>query len=75
VAILPTASRLDDTGPRYERIFSELGAGAVRSLDYKRRDDTDNAEWLGFLREATGIFLSHQHRWIAQHHLSFQREP
>mgnify|MGYP001414789625 CR=1 FL=1 len=60
IAVLPTASRLDDTGERYETIFSDLGVAEVRSLDYKRRQDTDvHPNWMGFLREeATGIFLT-----------------
>lgn len=58
VAVIPTASRLDDTGARYERIFAELGAGEARSLEFKRREDAGNAEWLAYLREATGIFLT-----------------
>lgn len=59
IAIIPTASRLDDTGTRYERIFGDLGVSGVRSLDFKRREDAGNSEWLGWLREeATGIFLT-----------------
>lgn len=58
IAVIPTASSLEDTGARYETIFADLGVGAVRSLDYKVREDTDHPEWLGWLREATGIFLT-----------------
>lgn len=57
IAIIPTASELDDTGQRYERLFSALGAEA-RSLDYRRRGDTENPEWLEQLGQATGIFLT-----------------
>lgn len=58
IAVIPTASRLDDTGSRYERIFRELGAADALALDYKRREDADNPEWLAYLREATGVFLT-----------------
>jgi cyanophycinase len=59
IAVIPTASRLEDTGTRYERIFGELGVAAARSLDFKRREDAGNSEWLAWLRdEATGIFLT-----------------
>jgi cyanophycinase len=58
IAILPTASRLADTGARYERIFAELGAGAARSLEFKQRDDTQHTEWLEWLRDASGIFFT-----------------
>ena len=58
VAVIPTASRLEDTGARYERIFRELGAGDARSLELKRREDASQEEWLAYLREATGVFLT-----------------
>jgi cyanophycinase len=59
IAIIPTASRLEDTGARYEKIFGDLGVAAVRSLDFKRREDAGNTEWLSWLgEEATGIFLT-----------------
>jgi cyanophycinase len=58
IAVIPTASRLDDTGARYERIFRELGAGSTRALDYKRREDATRSDWLEYLRESTGVFLT-----------------
>lgn len=58
IAVIPTASRLDDTGRRYERIFRELGAADALALDYKRREDADNPEWLAYLNAATGVFLT-----------------
>jgi cyanophycinase len=58
IAVIPTASRLDDTGTRYERIFRELGAADARSLEFKRREDAGNREWIDYLREATGVFLT-----------------
>jgi cyanophycinase len=58
IAVIPTASRLDDTGRRYERIFRELGAADSLALDYKRREDADNPKWLAYLHEATGVFLT-----------------
>ncbi|PRQ09328.1 cyanophycinase [Enhygromyxa salina] len=58
IAVIPTASRLDDTGARYERIFRELGAADALALDYKRREDADNPKWLEYLHGATGVFLT-----------------
>jgi cyanophycinase len=58
IAVIPTASELEDTGQRYEHLFRSLGAGLSRSLDYRRRSDTDNPELLGWLGNATGIFLT-----------------
>lgn len=58
IAVIPTASELEDTGTRYEGLFLELGAGQAQSLDYRRRTDTDDPERLKWLRNATGIFLT-----------------
>lgn len=58
IAVIPTASKLDDTGSRYERIFRELGAGEARSLDFRRREDAGKRDWLRFLDDATGVFLT-----------------
>lgn len=58
IAIIPTASRLDDTGARYERIFRELGAGQARALEFRRREDANHPDWLAYLREASGVFLT-----------------
>jgi cyanophycinase len=58
IAIIPTASELDDTGQRYEGLFRALGAEEACSLDYRRRADTENPQWLEQLGRATGIFLT-----------------
>lgn len=58
IAVIPTASELDDTGARYERIFRELGAGHTRALEFRRREDAGHPEWLAYLRDATGVFLT-----------------
>ena len=36
IVVLPTASRLADTGARYEKIFRGLGAARVDSVDSTR---------------------------------------
>jgi cyanophycinase len=58
IAVIPTASERDDTGPRYERIFKDLGAKSVRSFDFASRADAENDKETDDLREASGIFLS-----------------
>jgi len=58
IAVIPTASRLPDTGSRYVELFQKLGAGEVQSLEYKERTDTSHPEWLAYLDDATGIFLT-----------------
>ncbi|CUK16823.1 MULTISPECIES: cyanophycinase [Ruegeria] len=58
IVVIPTASMLEETGPDYNRIFSELGAGKVEFLPISRRADCDNPDYAGMLDRATGIFLT-----------------
>lgn len=58
IVVLPTASRLADTGARYEKIFSGLGAGRVSSVDFDSRVQCENPESLRRIGEATGIFFT-----------------
>ncbi len=58
IAVIPTASALADTGSRYEKLFTKLGAARVDVLAYAERKDAENAEWLRALDKATGIFLT-----------------
>jgi cyanophycinase len=58
IAIIPTASELDSTGPRYRKLFKKLGAAEAWVLDYRERADTDRADWLDQLKDATGIFMT-----------------
>jgi cyanophycinase len=56
--VLPTASRLADTGARYERIFRALGAGQVSAVDFDSRAECEDAEQLERIRQASGIFFT-----------------
>lgn len=38
IAVIPTASRLEETGERYERLFRGIGAGEVLVLDFDQRN-------------------------------------
>ncbi|MCO4760705.1 MAG: cyanophycinase [Myxococcales bacterium] len=58
IVVIPTASQLDSTGPRYKKIFTYLGAAQVDVLDYRERSDTDNEQWLSLLDSATGAFMT-----------------
>jgi len=58
IAIIPTASELQDTGTRYERLFLELGAGEANAVPIQSRADSDSKEWLDALDGADGIFLT-----------------
>jgi cyanophycinase len=58
IVVIPTASSSQDTGPRYERLFSEMGARRVDSLDFDTRRDAEEPGRLERLGRATGIFFT-----------------
>ena len=58
IVVIPTASQLRNTGPRYERIFAELGAERVTALDFDTRRDAEEPGRLDRLQRATGIFFT-----------------
>lgn len=58
IVIIPTASRLEDTGERYVKLFKELGIAEAESIEIKRRKDCLNEDYLELLESATGIFIT-----------------
>lgn len=58
IVVIPTASRLDSTGPDYNQIFRELGARQVEFLPITSREDCDNPAFIEMLDRATGIFIT-----------------
>ncbi len=58
IVVIPTASRLKDTGSRYERIFAELGAARATALDFDTRRDCFERGRLARMEEASGIFFT-----------------
>jgi cyanophycinase len=58
IVVIPTASRIAETGPRYERLFSDIGAARVTSMDFDTRRDCHEPGRLRRLDEATGIFFT-----------------
>lgn len=58
LVIIPTASRLPETGPRYEEIFRAMGVREVRSLPFETRADCEREDWLETLEGADGVFLT-----------------
>lgn len=58
IVVIPTASRMRDTGPKYERVFKELGVGAVEAMDFDTRRDAHEVNRLDRLDSATGIFFT-----------------
>jgi cyanophycinase len=58
IAVIPTASQVDDTGRRYETVFAELGVERVRTLPFETRADCEREDWLEKLQKADGVFLT-----------------
>jgi cyanophycinase len=58
IVVIPTASRLAETGPRYAKLFSELGAATVEVMDFDTRRDAQEAGRLRRLAEASGVFFT-----------------
>lgn len=58
IVVIPTASRLADTGARYEAIFRRLGAGRVEAVDFDSRAEAEDHDKLERLGDATGIFFT-----------------
>jgi cyanophycinase len=58
IVVIPTASQLRDTGPRYERLFGDLGAERVVSIDFDTRRDADEPSRIARLEQASGVFFT-----------------
>jgi len=58
IVVIPTASRMTETGPRYEKIFNDLGAKRVTVMDFDTRRDCQESGRLQRIEEATGIFFT-----------------
>jgi cyanophycinase len=58
IVVIPTASKMHETGPRYEALFRELGAASVSVMDFDTRRDCQEANRLERLDRATGIFFT-----------------
>jgi cyanophycinase len=58
IVVIPTASQMRDTGPRYERLFGDLGAERVASIDFDTRRDAEEPSRLARLEQASGVFFT-----------------
>jgi cyanophycinase len=58
IVVIPTASKMHETGPRYEALFRELGAARVSVMDFDTRRDCQEANRLERLDQASGIFFT-----------------
>jgi cyanophycinase len=58
IAIIPTASAIDDAGQRYKGIFLELGATSADVVFVGDRDDANRDDLIEIVEQATGIFMT-----------------
>ena len=58
IVVIPTASLLHETGPRYERLFREIGAARVTTMDFDSRRDCREPGRLARIEAASGIFFT-----------------
>ena len=58
IVVIPTASKLIETGTQYERLFPELGAREVTVLDFDTRRDAREQNRLDKIEDATGVFFT-----------------
>ena len=58
IVVIPTASRLAATGPRYVDIFNDLGVTNVEVMDFDTRRDADEPRRVERIHEATGVFFT-----------------
>jgi cyanophycinase len=58
ITVIPTASQLDDTGSRYQKIFEEIGVKKTYSLPISERVDAQKESYVKTLEKSTGIFIT-----------------
>ena len=58
IAIIPTASELEDTGRNYEKLFRRLGVNHARVLSILTREDCSLPEHLEYIEKADGVFMT-----------------
>ncbi|MDG1754545.1 MAG: cyanophycinase [Rhodothermales bacterium] len=58
IVIIPTASRLADTGSSYVQLFESMGASHVDFMQLLTRADCEDISNLNRLDKATGIFIT-----------------
>ena len=56
--VIPTASKVEETGDRYRKLFMGLGAGEVSVLDFDTRRDAYEKGRIAELSECDGVFLT-----------------
>jgi cyanophycinase len=58
IAIIPTASRLEDTGRNYQDLFRDLNCANSEVLNFTNRDHCDDTDSLNYLSQCDGVFIT-----------------
>ncbi len=58
IVVIPTASKLLSTGPRYVEIFTDLGVRSVESMDFDTRRDAEESSRVDRIERASGVFFT-----------------
>lgn len=58
IVVVPTASKLYDTGDRYRAIFRDIGAAEVEVMDFDTRRDGDEPGRVAAIKACDGVFLT-----------------
>ena len=58
IAVIPTASELEETGERYEALFKDIGVTGVRVFPFATRAECNDKKEIEALRRADGVFMT-----------------
>ncbi len=58
MAIIPTASELEDTGRNYEKLFRKIGIRHAKVLNILTREDCHQSEFTDYIEKSDGVFMT-----------------
>ncbi len=58
IAIIPTASELEDTGRNYEKLFRKIGVQHTKVLNILTREDCQCSEFADYINKSDGVFMT-----------------
>jgi len=58
IAIIPTASELEDTGRNYEKLFRKIGVKHARVLQIETREHCKDPEYADYINQSDGVFMT-----------------
>jgi cyanophycinase len=58
IAIIPTASELEDTGRNYEKLFRKIGVKHAQVLKIETREDCQDSVHSDYISKSDGVFMT-----------------